>query len=427
MRRADWHSLVLTLCCAACSKQAVAADHPVHAQTATTVASAKTSFAPTDKSIRFSDAAQKVIGIICENDKTLPENRQKIVYVSPDSPGAEAGLNDGDEIISTQLLLDDLKLTVTRHGLPMTLSVRLTEASRKVFDVHPFALQLSQTAMGGVISGGSGTRLSRQSAKVGRDNTGNGALNGAAKTDHLVDASVFRSSPLPVLDVNQPSEKVPVLDVNDPARMLAKFQLELIVDQSMSMAQNNDCPGGYTRWNWCGVQATELARAVAPFEVGGLTITTFNNLFQVHRHAAAQDLVSLFAYPNFHFGTRLAEPLHDRLNEYFSSRNAYSKPLLIAVITDGVPVPKQVEPAMVIQELVRASGQMHNATEVTVVFFQVGGKTRFGQNFLQYLDQNLYREGARYHLVHTVPFEALMRDGLARSLAQSVQTYGRNN
>jgi hypothetical protein len=122
------------------------------------------------------------------------------------------------------------------------------------------------------------------------------------------------------------------------------------------MARNNDCPGGYTRWNWCGVQATELARAVAPFEVGGLTITIFNNLFQVHRHAAAQDLVSLFVYPNFHFGTRLAEPLHDRLNEYFSSRNAHSKPLLIAVITDGVPVPKQVKPAMVIQDLVRACG-----------------------------------------------------------------------
>jgi len=395
----------------------VAADQSIHSGGTRAASNEKTSFTPTEKSIHLSDSTQKAIGIICENDSLSPENLQKIVYVNPDSLAATAGLNDGDEIISARLLLDDLNLTLNRRGLPLTVSVKLTDAARKSVDKHPFELQLVESGAAGAITSASPTRLSRQKPQMGKD----------GRTDRLVDTSAFQRGQLPVFDVNQLAEKVPVLDVNDPARMLAKFQLELIVDQSMSMARNNDCPGGYTRWNWCGVQATELARAVAPFEADGLTITTFNNFFQVRRHAAAQDLVKLFGNPDFHFGTRLAEPLHDRLSEYFASRNPQSKPLLIAVITDGVPVPKQIEPAMVIQELVRASGQMRNDTEVTVVFFQVGAQDRFGQNFLQYLDQNLYREGARYHLVHTVPFEALIRDGLARSLAQSVQAYGRKN
>ena len=425
LRKAGWQQLVLALLCAACGRQAVAADQSPHPAKNSPASSAKTSFTSGDKSDRLSDSTQKAIGIICENFSTLPGNRQKIVYVSPDSLAATAGLNDGDEITSARLLLDDLSLTLSRRGLPLTISVRLTSAALKEVDKHPFELQLVEAGTGGGITASSPTRLSRQTPQPGRDDTGAGGIKGGAKIDRLVDASAFHSTRLPVLDVNQPGEKVPVLDVNDPARMLAKFQMELIVDQSLSM-RRKDCPGFLSRWDWCGVQATDLARAVAPFEAGGLTITPFNGQYQVHRHAAAQDLVRLFGNPYFQWGTRLAEPLNDRLNDYFAHRNAQSKPLLLAVITDGVPVPKQ-EPGMVIQELVHASRQMNNPSEVTVVFFQVGGQDQFGHNFLQYLDQNLYRDGARYHLVHTVPFEVLVQNGLARSLAQAIQTYGRNN
>jgi hypothetical protein len=383
----------------------VAADQPVHSKFNQSAAVQKTVLPSIDRSSYLSDSTQKAVGIICENDDTLPNHRQKIVCVNPDSPAATAGLTAGDEITSATLALDDLNLKLSRRGLPLTVSVRLPGGANR-----PFELQLVQTATGSSASTDSPTRLSRRTAQAGRD--------------RLLDATAFQSSKLPVLDVNPSGETIPVLDVNDPVRMLANFQMELIVDQSLSM-RKRDCPGYLSRWDWCGVQATDLARAVAPFEAGGLTITPFNWDYQVHRHAAAQDLVTLFGNPYFHFGTRLAEPLNDRLNDYFAHRHAQSKPLLLAVITDGVPVPKQ-EPEMVIQELVHASQQMHNSSEVTVVFFQVGGQDRFGHNFLQYLDQNLYRDGARYHLVHTVPFENLVQNGLARSLAQAIQTYGRN-
>ena len=417
----QWHSLVLALSCAACGTQTFASkssNRPTVAKPAVKAIS-KSSLSPEDKGAHLYEDAQKALGIICEKSSDATAKRQKVVYVANDSFGETAGLHDGDEIVSAQVVLDQLKLSIMRHNLPLALEVKLTGAARAIFEARPFELQLSQTALG--VADKDGTRLSRQQAQMGK--TIPNVIKGTAKSDRLVDATAFGLNRLPVLDVNQRPQKIPVLDVNDPARILAKFQMELIVDQSMSMTNNADCPGNLSRWNWCGVQATDLARAVAPFEAGGLTITTFNGMYQVHRHAAAQDLVRLFANPNFQRGTRLAEPLHDRFDDYFSHRNAASKPLLIAVITDGVPVPRQ-EPAMVIQELVQASRAMHNDSEVKVVFFQVGARARFGQNFLQYLDQNLGQEGAQYHLVHTVPFDSLVQNGLARSLAQAVQAYG---
>jgi hypothetical protein len=212
--------------------------------------------------------------------------------------------------------------------------------------------------------------------------------------------------------------------VNSPIRILANYQLELIVDQSLSMGKN-DCPGGLTRWDWCGVQAADLSRAIASFVPEGLTITPFNEGFRVHKNVSPQDIVTLFQTGKRHWGTMLAEPLADRLNTYFKSRKhtPNPKPLLIAVITDGIPVPEP-EPEMVIQELVKASKQMANPFEVTVIFFQIGGRDRFGHNYLQYLDQGLFKNGARFHLVHTFPFEQLQQIGLANALVQTMRTYG---
>jgi hypothetical protein len=225
----------------------------------------------------------------------------------------------------------------------------------------------------------------------------------------------------PIVDVNPPG-RFPIIDVNSPLRILANYQLELIVDQSLSMGKN-DCPGGLSRWDWCGVQAADLSRAISSFVPEGLTITPFNEGFRVHKNVSPQDIVTLFQTGRRHWGTELAEPLADRLNSFFKNRSKNPKPLLIAVITDGIPVPPP-EPEMVIQELVKASKRMSNPFEVTVVFFQIGGNDRFGHKYLQYLDQNLFRDGARFHLVHTFPFEQLQQIGLANALVQTMQTYG---
>jgi hypothetical protein len=204
-------------------------------------------------------------------------------------------------------------------------------------------------------------------------------------------------------------------------QMLAKYNLELIVDQSMSML-TMDCPGFRSRWEWCGGQAQDLAGQLAPFVPNGFTITAFAKHYYVHPNSSAQNVADLFSNPAFGRGTRLAEPLADRLDNYFANRGPNSKPLLIAVITDGVPVP-EYEPGAVVETLINASKRVKDPHEVTVVFFQIGGGDRKGKAFLHDLDTNLVNYGARYDIVHVIPFDHLEQVGLAQALVESIKDF----
>lgn len=208
-------------------------------------------------------------------------------------------------------------------------------------------------------------------------------------------------------------------------RLLADYDVELIVDSSLSM-RRHDCPGGLSRWNWCGVQARDLSRQLAPYVPRGLTITAFASNYDVYHNSSPGNIADLFENPNFRGGTRLAEPLADRLNEFFVRRQPGSKPLLIAVITDGVPHPAW-EPMMVATTLVNASRRMKDPHEVTVVFFQIGGNNQAGQSFLSFLDYGLVDKGARYDFVKTIPFEHLMQVGLSQALVESIQQFAKRS
>lgn len=208
---------------------------------------------------------------------------------------------------------------------------------------------------------------------------------------------------------------------NTNVRLLSEYDVELIVDSSQSM-RKLDCPGGLSRWNWCGIQAKDLGRQLVPYVPRGLTITAFAKDFDVFQNAKPHNIAELFDNPNFRGGTRLSRPLYDRLNEFFARRQPGSKPLLIAVITDGVPRPLE-EPDLVANTLVNATMRMKDPREVTVVFFQIGARDRFGRAFLNYLDNGLVENGARYDFVKAVPFEHLVQVGLPQALVESIQQF----
>jgi hypothetical protein len=201
--------------------------------------------------------------------------------------------------------------------------------------------------------------------------------------------------------------------------LLASYNIELIVDRSNSM-KKRDCPGDLSRWDWCGQQAADLARALTPYVPDGLTITTFAFDHQVYPLSDTHKIVSIFNRYDFQLGTRLAEALDDRLNDYFVHRNRGSKPLLVAVITDGVPTPTP-EPLMVRNTLINASKAMHDPRELTVAFLQIGGRDFRGQSFLADLDSNLVRDGAKYDIVHAKMFNQIQGTGLAQALVDTVQ------
>lgn len=206
-------------------------------------------------------------------------------------------------------------------------------------------------------------------------------------------------------------------------KVLSDFDVELIVDESMSM-RRRDCPGGTSRWEWCGMQLRDLSSRLAPFVPHGFTLTTFNGTHHVYPNATPANVNELFDNPFFMPGTRLSQPLTDRIQNYFNNRRTGSKPLLIVVITDGVPAPKR-EPYMVAQTLIDASRIMKDSREVTVVFFQIGGTDGFGRAYLAELDNNLVNNGARFDFVKTVSFEQLQQKGLTGALVDTIKGAGR--
>lgn len=205
------------------------------------------------------------------------------------------------------------------------------------------------------------------------------------------------------------------------AKDLANFDLELIVDQSLSM-RRRDCPGRTSRWDWCGMQLSNLSDQLAPYAPRGFTLTTFASEFQSYQNATARDVQQLFSGFRLGSGTRLAGPLDARLGHYFQTRNAHSKPLLIVVITDGVPSPA-TEPMLVAGTLIAATRRMVRPDEVTVVFFQIGGGDQLGRFFLSQMDNTLVAAGAKYDIVRSVPFEQLERFGLTQSLVAAVRNF----
>jgi hypothetical protein len=208
-------------------------------------------------------------------------------------------------------------------------------------------------------------------------------------------------------------------------QLLSNFDLELIVDSSLSM-RRTDCPNFLSRWEWCGLQTKELSRALVPYVPKGFTLTSFASEYHVYPNSSPSRINDLFENPAFMWGTKLAEPLQDRLANFFARRQTGSKPMLIAVITDGVPSPRY-EPMLVVQTLVNATKRMRDASEVTVVFFQIGGSDEKGRRFLSELDYNLVKYGARFDIVRTVSFEHLQKVGLAQALVQNVQDFAKRN
>ncbi len=228
------------------------------------------------------------------------------------------------------------------------------------------------------------------------------------------------SSGAPKFDVSA-FQQQPLAGGVQALRLLANYNIELIVDESMSM-RRMDCPGGLSRWNWCGMQAGQLAKQLAPFVRNGFTLTTFAGDYNVYNNSTPDNVMHLFQNPMFSLGTRMAAPLEDRLNTFFSRQGADTKPLLLAVITDGCPAPKR-QPMMVADTLIRATRRMRDPGDVTVVFFQIGGADYKGQRFLSYLDTGLVADGARFDIVKNVPMERLQQIGLAQSLVDSIHDF----
>jgi hypothetical protein len=329
--------------------------------------------------------------------KSVTDDSEDVVIteVSPNTAAYECGLKIGDRIIDAQLNDNALDVTIQRGGKTYMARLRARRIANPVFFAQkgqmdntqrkPFTLNAEQTVI--------------------NDN------------ELIPEKATADKTPKPIgIDARRFA-----LEADKDAKLLAQYNLELIVDRSRSM-QKPDCPGGLSRWAWCGQQAGQLSRSLAPYTPNGLTIIPFATEFDVFEHATPQNIERMFNNIELQNGTRLFEPLAERLDDYFVHHKRNSKPLLIVVITDGVPSPK-FEPALVRNELIAASQKMSSPQEVSVIFCQIGCQDRFGQRYLTDLDQNLVDYGARYRFVHVITFDALQESGLGPALVASIKQY----
>ncbi len=208
--------------------------------------------------------------------------------------------------------------------------------------------------------------------------------------------------------------------VTKNAKVLANYNLELIVDRSMSM-RKRDCPGGSSRWGWCGEQAEELGKQLAAINHQAISITTFAGDYLVYENQSPLQISNVFSNSQLQYGTRLGEPLEERIDRALQKSRQTGKPALIAIITDGVPAPRY-EPQLVVDVLVEATKKLRNPQELKVLFLQVGSQDPRGQFFLHNLDHRLIEVGARYDIVQTVTFDYLEQVGLGQALANSVSS-----
>lgn len=201
-------------------------------------------------------------------------------------------------------------------------------------------------------------------------------------------------------------------------RLLSRFRLELIVDHSLSMS-TRDCPGGRTRWNWCGSQAEDLALAIAPYSKNGITITPFAWSYDVYENVSAESIERLFRHQALTPTTRLSAPLKDRLENFFAHRDEDQRPLLLVVITDGLPAP-MTEPIMVRHVLASATKQIRSPGEASVVFMQIGNFDLAGKSFLHSLEKKFGASHFRPPFVQTIPFQQIQAVGLGNALVETI-------
>jgi hypothetical protein len=233
---------------------------------------------------------------------------------------------------------------------------------------------------------------------------------------------------IPVLEITPGHRDVPILPntqkttaeiaPKNTEKVLTKYEIEILIDISGSM---NDADGtdGLSKFEWCHRQVKDLVKRLEPYK-RTMTITTFNTGFDTEKNCLPARVENIFGTTGQGGGTDLVDPLNasfERAQKIVKSRTKPDKKVLIAVITDGMPnVPRDSH--VVNKAIVDFTQCLDNADQVVVTFLQVGEDGQ-GQAFCKSLE-GLESEGAKFDIVHSVPFPQLKAIGLSNALVESI-------
>ncbi|HEY9776612.1 MAG TPA: hypothetical protein V6C81_22810 [Planktothrix sp.] len=301
----------------------------------------------------------------------LPDGKDplsgKVIGLQPDSPLIKRGVVNGDKLIS-ELKNNDGTITLTMEHAGQAFRFNLTANELK--------------------------------AAIAKEDTPK-PTQLQAGTRQLEAGTTDTKKPNPVKANVDSRQFKSMVDV------MANHDLGLVIDRSGSMS-TRDCPGGMTRWQWCCVEATELARAAAQAS-SSIDAAIFNSEYMTYKHISPQQIPEIFATNMPAGGTEPAYALKEQMENYFNGSRA--KPLTIVMVTDGMPnSPKNI--AAMLQE---ESSKIRYQGEVTVTVLLISdevGDARFRDTCGLTPDSSV-REGG---FVDIIPFGVLEQKGVGRAL-----------
>lgn len=223
---------------------------------------------------------------------------------------------------------------------------------------------------------------------------------------------------------------------SEDVQKLANYDLALVIDKSASMtyrlnqrnvAEKPNNVEGFpsvvnpadtiSRWDWCKNQAANLANQIKKVLPNGINLSLFSNRYNAYNNVDAMRIEYIFSETEPTGGTHISQVLSHHFDEYFASRDAgkTTKPLLLAVITDGCPEDGEQTRLAIIN----ATKKMQRADEIKVAILQVGNDRR-APRLLGELDNDLVAQHAKYDIVEIHSFTEMKENGLARTLASVV-------
>lgn len=176
---------------------------------------------------------------------------------------------------------------------------------------------------------------------------------------------------------------------------LAQYDSIICVDRSGSMS--TPTVRFSSRWEEAKEITAGLASYAAQVDDDGITLISFGGGFKAARDVQdgvdAGKVRDLFDQGNPSGST----PLHDALAAAFGKHFASTKKSIIFVITDGVPD----NTVSVRQEIIKAASKLTEATEIRVLFLQVGDDQAAGK-YLSSLDNEL--KDAKFDIVNAIGY-----------------------
>ncbi len=241
------------------------------------------------------------------------------------------------------------------------------------------------------------------------------------------DSSTSKPSSVPIVDVTQKTllagqvnNKPLSQGINQDTtrdKVLKNYDIELIIDITGSMMEK-DGTGNQTKFEWCRDQVRNLAQRLSPYQQT-VTITTFSDKFQTEEQCGIERVEQIYGSITPSGNTDLVDPLKSRLEAGLNRQEQTHRPLLIAVITDGLPnVPN--DPSVVNKALIAFTQGLKSRDQVELMFLQIGD-TFTGRDFCVELDDGLLSEGAKFDIVDTKPFADLKQEGLVNALIDAVK------